>query len=140
MSADLVLDSGALVALQRDLGRLRALIRLAHEEERTLRTTAPVLTEFLGHSPRRLRHSAAYVMSHLETSAVDERLARRAAALMHEALDAAGRAGPGAIDALVAAEAEDAEATIVFDGDRADLEALARACGGVEIKALSDLA
>lgn len=137
---DLVLDTGALVALQRDQRRLRALVKLAQEESRILRTTAPVLTEFLGRSPRELRRAAAYVSSHLEASSVDETLARRAALLLRAVLDAGGRADPSAIDALVAAEAEDKTAAIVFEGDRADLIALAQASGVIELRELTELA
>lgn len=133
-------DTGALVAMQRDLSRLRALLQLAREEERALWISPPVLTEFLGRSPRELRRAAVYVSSQLEATSVDETLARRAAALMQATLDAGGGADPSVIDALVAAEAEHKGAALVFDGDRADLEALALASGSVEIKALSELA
>lgn len=139
MSQDVVLDTGALIALQRDLARFRALIRRAHEGERVLRTTAPVITEFLGGSPRGLRTAGEYVSSQLEVASVDHARARRGALLMQHALDAGGRAHPGAIDALVAAEAEASAALLVFDGDRAAFAALAEASGKIEPKALSEL-
>lgn len=128
-----MLDSGALVALQRDPKRLRALVQLAHQEGRTLRTSAPVITEFLGRSPRRLRGSADYVASRLTASDVNEALARRAATLIQSVLDAGGHADPSAIDGLVAAEAEAATAGLVFDGDQRDFEALAAASGAIEL-------
>lgn len=139
MSADFVLDTGALVALQRDRARLRALVRLAHEEGRVLRTSAPVLTEFLGRSPRRARLTGEYVVSRLTASSVDAPLARRAAALIQAVLDQGGRARPSAIDALVACEAEATAAGLVFDGDRRDFEALATASAGIDICELKDL-
>jgi predicted nucleic acid-binding protein len=139
MSADFVLDTGALVALQRDRSRLRALVRLAHEEGRVLRTSAPVITEFLGHSPRRARPTGEYVISQLTASDVSVPLARRAAALIQAVLDEGGRARPSEIDALVASEAETSGAALVFDGDRRDFEALASASADVEISELRGL-
>lgn len=140
MSADFVLDTGALVALQRDHARLRALVRLAHEERRVLRTSAPVITEFLGHSPRRARPAGEYVVSRLTASDVSVPLARRAAALIQAVLDQGGSARPSAIDALVASEAEATAAGLVFDGDRRDFEALASASAELDIRELKDLA
>lgn len=139
MSADFVLDTGALVALQRDRARLRALVRLAHEEGRVLRTSAPVITEFLGHSPRRSRPTGEFVISRLTASDVNVPLARRAAALIQETLDAGGKARPSAIDAILAAEAEATAAGLVFDGDRRDFEALASANAELEITELREL-
>jgi predicted nucleic acid-binding protein len=79
------------------------------------------------------------VASHFAVSAVDEPLARRAAALIRAALDAGGRARPSAVDALVAANAEAIAAAVVFDGDRHDFEALADASAALEIRELGDL-
>ena len=140
MSADLVLDTGALAALQRDRKRLLTFVDVSAEQGRKLRTTAPVVTEFLGHSPRRLRAAAEHVLSHFRVASVDGASARRAAALTHSVLDAGGRARPSAIDALVAAEAEATGAVLVFDGDRRDFEALAHASAGLEIRELAELA
>lgn len=137
---DYVLDTGALIALQRDRTRLLALVELAREERARLRVPAPALTEFLGHSPPSLRAAAAYVSARLEISSTAEAHARRAAALIQAALDARGRADPSAIDGLVAAEAELREAALVYDGDRADLAALAQASGAIELTALEELA
>ena len=139
MTADFVLDTGALAALQRDRKRLLALLDLSSEESRKLRTTAPVVTEFLGHSPRGRRAAGEHVLSHLAVASVEGARARRAAALIHSVLDAGGRARPSAIDALVTAEAEATAAAVVFDGDRADFEALAEASGAVELRELEDL-
>lgn len=139
MSADLLLDTGALVALQRDRRRFMALVKLAREEGRALRTSAPVITEFIGHSPRRLRPAADYVASRFTVSDVTGSLARRAAALIQGVLDAGGRARPSAIDALVAAEAEATSAGLVFDGDRRDFEGLAEASAQLEVRELADL-
>jgi predicted nucleic acid-binding protein len=139
MSADFMLDSGALAALQRDRTRLLALVDLAHAEGRTLRTSVVVVTEFLGYSPRALRLAGEYVLSRLSVSPLAEPRARRAAALIHAALDDDGRARPSAIDAIVAAEAEARDAALMFDGDRRDFEALAEASGQLEIEALADL-
>lgn len=139
MSADFVLDTGALVALQRDRRRLIALVMLARQESRALRTSAPVITEFLGHSPRRLRLAGEYVISRFSRADATETLARRAAVLIQAAIDDGGSARPSAIDALVAAEAEATDAGLVFDGDDADFEALARASGALEIQKLSEL-
>ena len=136
----LVLDTSALIGLQRDLRRLRVLIRIASEDERSLRTTAPAITEFLGGTRGGARPAAQYVASKLGISPVDDTLARRAAALMQGALDAGGRARPSAIDALVAAEAERTRDAVVFDGDRADFEALADASGDLDLKPLAALA
>ena len=136
----LVLDTGALAAVQRDPVRFLALLDVAAERNLRLRTTAPVLTEFLGGSPRSLRARGAYVTSRLRVGAVDEHLARRAALLRQVALDqSAGRTEPSAIDALVVADAEVEGGLAVYDGDRADFEALVRASGEVEAKALTEL-
>ncbi len=139
MSADFVLDTGALVALQRDPRRFIALVMLAREESRALRTSAPVVTEFLGGSSRRLRPAGQYVISRISSSDVTESLARRAAVLIQGAVDEGGRARPSAIDALVAAEAEATDAALVFDGDEADFRALSRASGALEIQELRGL-
>lgn len=139
MSADLVLDSGALVALQRDRRRLVALVMIAREQGRALRTSAPVITEFLGHSPRQLRPDGEYVISRVTASGVSELLARRAATLIQKALDEGGRPRPSAIDAILAAEAEATEAALIFDGDQGDFEALASASESLELRALRDL-
>lgn len=104
-----------------------------------LRTAAPVLVEFLGGSPRRLRAGAQYLSSFLEIGPVDEALARRAAALRQRALDLAPEADPSAIDALVATEAERADATLVIDGDRAGFDALAEASGVLQVRDLTAL-
>lgn len=114
-------------------------MELAHTRGRKLRTVAPVLVEFLGGSPRRLRPGAQYVSSLLEIGAADETLARRAAALRQRALDLAPETDPSAIDALVATEAELADATLVIDGDRAGFDALAQASGTLEVRDLSAL-
>lgn len=134
-----VLDAGALVALQRDRRLLRALIRAAHEDGISLRTSAPALTEFLGGSPRRLRASADHLSSYLDVGAVDEERARRAAVLQRASLDAGARRTPGAIDALVAAEAEASEAWLIIDGDRAAFQALSDASGRLELRELGEL-
>lgn len=134
-----VLDTGALVALQRDRRLLRALLRAAYEHGISLRTSAPVLTEFLGGSPRRLRASADHLSSYLDVGPVDEALARRAAALQRASLDAGARRKPGAIDALVAAEAEANGSWLIIDGDRAAFQALSDASGAVELRELSQL-
>lgn len=139
MSTDFVFDTGALVALQRDRQRLLTLVKLAREESRALRTSAPVLTEFLGNSRPERRRAGEYVASRLTASDVDERRARRAATLIQQALDGDPRARPSAVDAVVAAEAEATEAALVFDGDRGDFEALAGASGELEIRELRDL-
>lgn len=139
MSTDFVLDTGALIALQRDRERLLALVKLAREEGRALRTSAPVLTEFLGHSRPERRLAGEYVSSRLSASDVSEQRARRAAALIQHARDVDPRARPSAVDALVAADAEATEAAVVFDGDRRDFESLANASGRLDLRELRDL-
>jgi predicted nucleic acid-binding protein len=135
-----VLDTGALVALQRDRPRLLALLEAADQLGLRLRAPAPILTEFLGRSPRSLRRAADHMASHLEIGTVDELLARRAAQLQRRALDAGGRGDPSAIDAIVAADAEAVEGWLIHDGDRLDLQALADASGSVELRQLRELA
>lgn len=136
----LVLDTGALVALERSRARLLAILDTVSKRRIRLRTTAPVLTEFLGVSPRARRESAAYVSSHLRIGSVHEDLARRAAFLRQRALDRSeGKTRPSAIDALVVADAEAESGTVIFDGDRADFEILAAVSENVEIRGLSDL-
>ncbi len=136
----LVFDTGALVALERDHVRLVALLDTAIKRHMRLRTTAPVLTEFLGAAPRARRESATYASSHLRIGTVDEDLARRAAYLRQRALDrSTGRTRPSAIDALVVADAEAETGVVVFDGDRGDFAALADASGDLEIKELAEL-
>lgn len=134
-----VIDTGALVALQRERRRLLALLDAADARGLQLRAPAPVLTEFLGRSPRNLRRAADHVSSHLEVSTVGELLARRAAFLQRAAFDAGGRADPSAIDAIVAADAEAIGGWLIHDGDRADFEALADASGLIEVKQLREL-
>lgn len=134
-----VFDTAALVALQREPRRLRAFVQAARADGVTMRTTAPVLTEFLGGSPRGLRDAADHLTSYIEIDAVDEGLARRAASLQRGALDAGARKLPGAIDAIVAAEAEAVEAWLIIDGDRAAFQALSDASGDLELRELDEL-
>ena len=136
----LIFDTGALVALEQSRVRLLALMETAAVRRYRLRTTAPVLTEFLGAAPRASRESAPYTSSHFRIGSVNEERARRAAFLRQDALDkSVGKAKPSAIDALVVAEAEAEEGVVVFDGDRADFETLSQAAGTVEIKPLSEI-
>jgi predicted nucleic acid-binding protein len=134
-----VLDTGVLIALQRDQRRLRALAKLAREEALALRCSAPVLVEFLGGARPGARAAAAYVSSHVTFGPVDGAVARRAASLRQVALDAGKRSRPSAIDALVAVEAERTGGLLLFDGDHADFAALASASGSIEIVDLADL-
>lgn len=134
-----VLDTGALVALQRDRGRLLAVLDAAADVKLKLRAPAVVLTEFLGGSPRRLRPAADHVASYLEVDTVDEPLARRASVLLRRSLDSGGGGRPSAVDALVAAHAEALAGWLVYDGDRADFEALAAASGSIELRELQDV-
>lgn len=140
MSDDLVLDTGALVALEREPTRLRTFLRKASEENLRLRAPAPTLTEFLGSAPKERRRNADHVASHLTVDPVDEAAARRAASLTRRALDQDPAARPSAVDALGIARAEAIDGLLVFDGDRADFEALASASGTVGIQDLADLA
>ena len=136
----LVFDTGALIAVQRDLTRYRSLIRLAREHGVPLRTSAAVLTEFLGGSPRRSRAAASFVASRLVAGNVTGDRARRAALLQQGALDAGRSTDPDAIDALVAAEAEQHGGLLVIDGDRPAFEALAEAShDGITLADLDDL-
>lgn len=135
----LVLDTGTLVALERGTARLRAFLQAASVRKAQLRVPASTLTEFLGHSPKQRRRQADYVASHLRIDPIDEALARRAGALTRRALDRGPKARPGAIDALGVAHAEALEGIFIFEGDRADFEALADASGSVEIVDLADL-
>lgn len=139
MKTDLVFDTGALVALQRDLSALGALLKRAFEKERRLVVSAAVLAEFLGYSPRRLRASGEYVASHFQVADATEEQALRAALLIRGALNAGGKSRPSAVDALAAALAETTGAALVYQGDRPDFEALAAASDHLEIMELSDL-
>lgn len=136
----LVLDTGALIALERDQSRLRTLLEQVRDRHYELRTTAPVLTEFLGGSPRARRPAAEYVCSKVRVAVVDEGLARRAARLRQLALDGASRASPDAIDALVSTEAETEAVALIIDGDRADFDALADASGAITVFDLAEIA
>lgn len=139
MRPNFVLDTGALIALEHDRVMLAELIRAARLDERELRVVAPVVTEFLGGARPARRAMAGYVVSRLRIGDVNEALARRAADLMHGAQHAYARAVPGAIDALVAAYAETMRDLLVYDGDRADFEALAAASGRIDLKELREL-
>lgn len=139
MKTDYVFDTGALVALQRDLSALAALLKRAYEKERRLVVSAAVLAEFLGYSPRRLKASGEYVASHFQVADATEEHALRAALLIRGALNAGGKSRPSAVDALTAALAEATGAAIVYQGDRQDFEALAAASGQLEIQELRQL-
>ena len=134
-----VLDTGALIALQRNRARLRDVLRASTELGYELRTSAPVVTEFLGGSPPALRAAGEYVCARLRVGPVDEALARRAAALTQSAARAAPRSRPSAVDALVAAEAERTAGVLVIEGDRKDFEALSDASRAFDLVELSDL-
>lgn len=134
------LDTTSLIALQRDPARATALADAASESGSTIRVSAVTLAEFLGGSTRRTRHGADHVSSLLDVGIVDERLARRAAELERAVADARGRVRPGPIDALVIADAEAIEASVIIDGDRAAFSALARASGQVQVVELSKVA
>lgn len=136
---DYVLDTTALVALERD--RTKALHVLKEIDVRgvALRIPAPVLTEFLGGARPERRAGATWIASALRVTPVDERQARRAALLQQRASDAAPRAHPSSIDALVAAEAERAEALLIVDGDAEDFSALAFVSGAFRVALLSEL-
>jgi hypothetical protein len=115
------------------------MLRRSAEFGYELRTSAPVITEFLGGSPPALRVTGEYICARLRVSAVDEALARRAAALAQSAARGAPRSGPSAVDALVSAEAERAGGVLVIEGDRKDFEALAGASRAFELVELSEL-
>ncbi|MDE3113845.1 MAG: PIN domain-containing protein [Chloroflexota bacterium] len=136
---DYVLDTTALVALERD--RTKAVNVLAEIDLLgvALRTPAPALTEFLGGARPGRRAGATWIASALRVTPVDERQARRAALLQQRAKDAVPRAHPSAIDALVAAEAERAEALLIIDGDAEDFAALASVSGAFRVARLSEL-
>lgn len=131
--ADKVLDTGALIELQRDGSLLRDVLEVATTQRARLITPAPTLVEFLGASPPALRAAADWIASHLQVSDVDEALARRGAAILRAAVDADPTCSPSAMDALVAAEAERRAADVVIRGDRADFEALASAIGRLRV-------
>lgn len=134
-----VLDTGALVALERDARRLRAFLQAADTQNATLRTSAPTLAEFLGNAPAERRRQAEHVASYLEVDPSDEAMARRGAVLMREAMDKAPDSRPSAVDALGLVDAEALEGLLVYDGDRSDFEALAQASGSARIVALAEL-
>lgn len=134
-----VLDTGALIALQRDRGRLRTLLELVTEYGYELRTSAPVLTEFLGGSPPRLRRAGDYVCARVRIGEVDETIARRAATLRQGAMKASPGTAPSAIDALVSTEAERHGGVLIIDGDRADHEALAGVARAYVLKDLAEI-
>lgn len=136
---DVTLDTGALIRLQRDRTLLRELLSLAHHESVHLVTPAPALTEFLGGSSRQHRPAADWVGSHLQVGTVDAEAARRGAALIRGAKDAAPSSSPSAIDALVAAQAEQLSGTVAIAGDRSDFDALATASGQLKIVDLEAL-
>lgn len=134
-----VVDTSALVALERDRGRMIRFLSEVKKQEGSLRTSAAALAEFLGGAPRERRAAAAWVSSALEIDPVDEDRARRAAALRQRAVDASPLADPSAIDALLASEAEHQEGVLVIDADRMDFSALAAASGAFTFAALADL-
>lgn len=78
-------------------------------------------------------------MSFVEVGTVDEMIGRRAATLMRASLDGSTQASPGAIDALVAAEAERRGCEVVISGDRNDFDALATASGRFKVIDLEDV-
>lgn len=136
---EVTLDTGALIQLQRDRPLLSELLRAVHRDGLRLATSAPALVEFLGGSSPQLRPAAEWVSSHIQIASADEAAARRAAVLMHGALDASPTASPSAVDALVATEAERRGGRLAIAGDRPDLDALATASGKLTIVDLEAL-
>lgn len=90
-------------------------------------------------SPPSRRGLASFVLSHLAVTNIDEALARRSAGLLQAVHDSKATARPSVVDGLVAAESERENVHLVFDGDRADFEALASASGRIDLVELRDL-
>lgn len=124
----LVLDAGALVALERGDAFVTALLKLEMSERRVPSTHGGVIAQvWRGGSGRQAR--LARLLPALRIVPLDDDLGRRAGVL----LGAAGTADP--IDAAVVLLAADGDSILTSDAD--DLEPLAIAAGlDVEIVAI----
>ena len=119
MSA-LILDAGALIAVDRDDRPMIARLRVAHSAGLELRTTGIVVAE-VWRDPGGRQSNLARLLKSVEVRAVDERLGRTAGVL-------SGRAGRGqAADATIVAIAVAGDR--ILTSDSADIEGLVQAAG-----------
>ena len=119
MSA-LVLDAGALVAVDRDDPSMIARLRVAHSAGLELRTTGIVVAE-VWRDPSGRQSSLARLLKAVDVRAVDDRLGRAAGVLL-------GRARRGqAADATIVATA--AAGDRVVTADPSDVSGLVAASG-----------
>ncbi len=119
MSA-LVLDAGALIAVDSNDRPMVARLRLALEQNLELRTTGIVVAE-VWRDPSGRQANLARLMKSIEVRAVDADLGRQAGVLL-------GRAGGGqAPDATVVAVAETGDRVVT--SDPGDIERLVQASG-----------
>ncbi len=119
MSA-LVLDAGALIAVDRDDRPMMARLRVAHTAGLELRTTGIVMAE-VWRDPVGRQSNLARVLKSVDVRAVDDGLGRSAGLLLGHA-----RRGQ-APDATIVAIAVDGDRIVTSDPD--DIDGLVRASG-----------
>jgi hypothetical protein len=116
----LILDAGALIAIDRDDPAMIARLRVAHSAGLELRTTGIVVAE-VWRDPSGRQSNLARLLKSLDVRAVDDRLGRTAGVLL-------GRAGRGqAPDATIVAIA--AAGDRIVTSDSGDIERLVQATG-----------
>jgi predicted nucleic acid-binding protein len=115
-----VLDAGALVAVDRGDRAVVLLLRRAASRGDTLRTTGVVVAQ-AWRDPRGRQAELARLLRAVDVRPVDEQMGRAAGALL-------GRSGTSdAVDATVALVAEDGDR--ILTSDPRDIERLVRAAG-----------
>jgi hypothetical protein len=114
----LLLDAGALIAVDRDDRSMMARLRVAHTTGTELRSTGIVIAE-VWRDPSGRQTRLARLLKAVDVRAVDEELGREAGVLL-------GRAGRGEpADATIVAVAKTGDAVVT--SDPADIDALAEA-------------
>jgi PIN domain nuclease of toxin-antitoxin system len=116
----IVLDSGALSALAQEDETVRNAVTKAMTSGATISVPTAVIAESTTGDQRR-DAATNRILSIATPIALDERLARRAAALRH----AVRARRSGTVDAIVVATADDLAGTVIFTTDRHDIGALA---------------
>jgi len=116
----LVLDAGAIVAVDRGVRAMVARLRMAQQAGLELRTTAVVVTQ-AWRDPAGRQANLARLLKSVDVSAVDEHLGREAGVLL-------GRAGTqDAVDASIVAVS--ATGDRILTGDAGDIRPLVAASG-----------
>jgi hypothetical protein len=116
----LILDAGALIAIDRDDRAMIARLRVAHSAGLELRTTGIVVAE-VWRGPGGRQSNLARFLKSVDVRAVDDRLGRAAGVLL-------GRAGRGqAPDATIVAIA--AAGDRIVTSDMGDIDGLVQATG-----------